>query len=150
MLQITVSITQIVNIVNKYFQIDNLRFEIVMTLFLYGAILRERASEVLPSGWECSLTIIIVVFVFYYHHRCNNFSLPCYRRFAICDPFQRSCWGLSLSCSWGPSFSTAFSPCGKATRSCPICVHCHKPYLFGWGPGQSFGSHSLERAVFSL
>ncbi|KAG6620281.1 hypothetical protein I3842_Q072300 [Carya illinoinensis] len=34
----------------KFFQIDNLRFELGMTLFLYGAILRERASEVLPTG----------------------------------------------------------------------------------------------------
>ena len=44
---------------SRYFQIDDLRFEIVMTLFLYGAILRERASEVLPSGREYSLTIIL-------------------------------------------------------------------------------------------
>lgn len=43
----------------KYFQIDNLRFEIGMTLFLYGAILRERASEVLQSGRGCDLTIIL-------------------------------------------------------------------------------------------
>ncbi|KAJ7954066.1 BRO1 domain-containing protein [Quillaja saponaria] len=33
----------------KYFQIDNLLFELGMTLFLYGAILRERALEVLPD-----------------------------------------------------------------------------------------------------
>ncbi|KAL6187914.1 hypothetical protein ACLB2K_039309 [Fragaria x ananassa] len=42
---------------SKYFQIDNLRFEIVMTLFLYGAILRERASEVLPSDVLQSVTL---------------------------------------------------------------------------------------------
>ncbi|OVA05238.1 BRO1 domain [Macleaya cordata] len=35
---------------NKFFRIDNLRFELGMTLFLYGAILRERASEVLLTG----------------------------------------------------------------------------------------------------
>ncbi|XP_004297136.1 PREDICTED: programmed cell death 6-interacting protein [Fragaria vesca subsp. vesca] len=42
---------------SKYFQMDNLRFEIVMTLFLYGAILRERASEVLPSDVLQSVTL---------------------------------------------------------------------------------------------
>ncbi|PRQ40410.1 putative BRO1 domain-containing protein [Rosa chinensis] len=42
---------------SKYFQIDNLQFEIVMTLFLYGAILRERASEVLPSDLLKSATL---------------------------------------------------------------------------------------------
>lgn len=35
----------------KFFQIDNLRFELGMALFLYGAVLRERALEFLPSGW---------------------------------------------------------------------------------------------------
>ena len=34
----------------KYFQIDSLRFELCMNLFLYGAILRERALEVLSAG----------------------------------------------------------------------------------------------------
>lgn len=34
----------------KYFQIDNLRFELGMTIFLYGAILRQRALELLPVG----------------------------------------------------------------------------------------------------
>ena len=34
----------------KFFQIDNLRFELGMTLFLYGAMLRELASEVLSVG----------------------------------------------------------------------------------------------------
>ncbi|KAF5751940.1 pH-response regulator protein palA/RIM20 isoform X2 [Tripterygium wilfordii] len=33
----------------KFFQIDNVRFELGMTLFFYGSILRERASEFLPS-----------------------------------------------------------------------------------------------------
>lgn len=37
----------------KYFQINSLQFEIGMTLFLYGAILRERALEVLPAGRRC-------------------------------------------------------------------------------------------------
>ena len=34
----------------KFFQIENLRFELGMTLFLYGAILRERALEVLSTS----------------------------------------------------------------------------------------------------
>ncbi|KAJ0094074.1 hypothetical protein Patl1_16490 [Pistacia atlantica] len=33
----------------KFYQIDNLRFELGMVLFLYGAILRERALEVIPA-----------------------------------------------------------------------------------------------------
>ena len=33
----------------EYFQIDSLRFELCMTLSLYGAILRKRALEVLPT-----------------------------------------------------------------------------------------------------
>lgn len=36
----------------KFFQIDSLRFELGMTLFLYGAILRERALEVITAGSE--------------------------------------------------------------------------------------------------
>lgn len=36
----------------KFYQIDNLRFELGMALFLYGAILRERALEVLPTGMQ--------------------------------------------------------------------------------------------------
>ncbi|XP_050375137.1 uncharacterized protein LOC126792718 [Argentina anserina] len=42
---------------SKCFQINDLRFEIVMTLFLYGAILRERALEVLPSDLLKSVTL---------------------------------------------------------------------------------------------
>lgn len=34
----------------KFFQIDNLRFEVGMTLSLYGAVLRQRASEVISEG----------------------------------------------------------------------------------------------------
>lgn len=34
----------------KFFRIDDLRFELGMSLFLYGAILRERAQEVLLAG----------------------------------------------------------------------------------------------------
>ncbi|XVE53340.1 hypothetical protein DITRI_Ditri02bG0196400 [Diplodiscus trichospermus] len=33
----------------KLFQIDNLRYELGMTLYLYAALLRERAVEILPS-----------------------------------------------------------------------------------------------------
>uniref|UniRef100_A0A2P2KX83 Uncharacterized protein n=1 Tax=Rhizophora mucronata TaxID=61149 RepID=A0A2P2KX83_RHIMU len=36
----------------KFFQIDNLRFELSMNLFLYGAILWERASELLAAAWN--------------------------------------------------------------------------------------------------
>lgn len=36
----------------KFYQIDNLRFELGMILFLYGAILRERALEILQAGWH--------------------------------------------------------------------------------------------------
>ncbi|PQQ09642.1 pH-response regulator protein palA/RIM20 [Prunus yedoensis var. nudiflora] len=41
----------------KYFQINSLQFEIGMTLFLYGAILRERALEVLPADLVQSATL---------------------------------------------------------------------------------------------
>lgn len=43
---------------SKYFQINNLRFELCMTLFLYGAILRERALEVLPAGRDRALVLL--------------------------------------------------------------------------------------------
>lgn len=43
----------------KFYQIDNLRFELSMVLVLYGAILRERALEVLPSGWDYCLTSLL-------------------------------------------------------------------------------------------
>ena len=36
----------------KFFQIDSLRFELGMALFLYGAFLQERALEVLPTGLQ--------------------------------------------------------------------------------------------------
>ncbi|PSR91195.1 BRO1 domain-containing protein [Actinidia chinensis var. chinensis] len=41
----------------KFFQIDNLRFELGMTLFLYGAMLRELASEVLSVDLVQSATL---------------------------------------------------------------------------------------------
>jgi hypothetical protein len=34
----------------KFFRIDNLRFELGMALFVYGALLRERGLEMLCSG----------------------------------------------------------------------------------------------------
>ena len=40
------------NIGLKFFRIDNLQFELGMILFLYGAILRERAWEILPAGLQ--------------------------------------------------------------------------------------------------
>ncbi|KAM0983632.1 pH-response regulator protein palA/RIM20 [Malus sylvestris] len=42
---------------SKYFQINNLQFELCLTLFLYGAILRERALEVLPADLVQSATL---------------------------------------------------------------------------------------------
>ncbi|GAV59165.1 BRO1 domain-containing protein [Cephalotus follicularis] len=41
----------------KFCQIDNLQFEHGMALFLYGAILRERAVEILPSDMVQSATL---------------------------------------------------------------------------------------------
>ncbi|KAG6757799.1 hypothetical protein POTOM_038124 [Populus tomentosa] len=41
----------------KFFQIDNLRFELVMIHFLYGATLRERASEFLSTDLKQSAFI---------------------------------------------------------------------------------------------
>lgn len=41
----------------KFFQIDNLRFELGMILFLYGAMLREWAYEVLSTDMVQSVTI---------------------------------------------------------------------------------------------
>lgn len=49
---------------SKYFQINNLRFELCMTLFLYGAILRERALEVLPAGRDRALVLLPSFFHF--------------------------------------------------------------------------------------
>lgn len=39
----------------KFFRVDDLRYELGMSLFLYAALLRERALEVLPTGTNCSL-----------------------------------------------------------------------------------------------
>ncbi|KAG6625808.1 hypothetical protein I3843_15G003700 [Carya illinoinensis] len=55
----------------KFFQIDNLRFELGMTLFLYGAILRERASEVLPTDLVQSATFFREA-AGVYHHLANE------------------------------------------------------------------------------
>ncbi|XP_031387535.1 apoptosis-linked gene 2-interacting protein X 1 [Punica granatum] len=41
----------------KYFQLNNIRFELGMTLFLYGAILRERACEISPVALVQSATL---------------------------------------------------------------------------------------------
>ena len=34
----------------RYFQVDDMRYELGMTLNLYGALLRERALEVIRTG----------------------------------------------------------------------------------------------------
>ncbi|KAJ1389454.1 BRO1 domain [Sesbania bispinosa] len=51
----------------KFFQIDNLRFELGMTLFLCGGILRERALEVLSSDLVQSATIFRQAAGIYHH-----------------------------------------------------------------------------------
>ncbi|KAF5444479.1 hypothetical protein F2P56_033607 [Juglans regia] len=55
----------------KFFQIDNLRFELGMTLFLYGAILRERALEALPADLVQSATFFREA-AGVYHHLANE------------------------------------------------------------------------------
>ncbi|TKY69391.1 BRO1 domain-containing protein BROX [Spatholobus suberectus] len=51
----------------KFFQIDNLRFELGMTLFLCGGILRERALEVLSTDLVRSATIFRQAAGIYHH-----------------------------------------------------------------------------------
>ncbi|CAJ1932282.1 unnamed protein product [Sphenostylis stenocarpa] len=51
----------------KFFQIDNLRFELGMTLFLCGGIMRERALEVLPADLVRSATIFRQAAGIYHH-----------------------------------------------------------------------------------
>ncbi|OIW02258.1 hypothetical protein TanjilG_15141 [Lupinus angustifolius] len=51
----------------KFFQIDNLRFELAMTLFLYGGILRERALEVLSTDLVQSSTFSRQAAGIYHH-----------------------------------------------------------------------------------
>lgn len=96
----------------KFFQMDNLRFELSMTTFLYGAILRQRALELLPVGrYLCfSFTFPIILFnghgciyliVFFAFHRSGR----------IYNPFQTSCWSLSLSGSRSSSFFATFISC---------------------------------------
>ncbi|MBA0834725.1 hypothetical protein Goarm_007052 [Gossypium armourianum] len=41
----------------RFFQIDNLRYELGMTLYLYAALLRERAIEILPADLVQSATL---------------------------------------------------------------------------------------------
>lgn len=43
----------------KFYQIDNLRYELGMTLYLYAALLRERAIEILPAGRNCHSHIML-------------------------------------------------------------------------------------------
>lgn len=55
---------------SKYFRVDDLRYELGMTFFLYGALLRELAVEVLSTGmWDLFLycvyfRITIVLYAF--------------------------------------------------------------------------------------
>ncbi|KAB1221119.1 BRO1 domain-containing protein BROX [Morella rubra] len=55
----------------KFFQVDNLQFELGMTLFLYGAILRERALEVLSTDLVQSATFFREA-AGVYHHLANE------------------------------------------------------------------------------
>ncbi|KAL5553491.1 hypothetical protein UlMin_040892 [Ulmus minor] len=51
----------------KFFQIDNLKYELGMILFLYGAVLRQRALEVLPEDLVQSSTLFREAAGVYYH-----------------------------------------------------------------------------------
>uniref|UniRef100_A0A2N9F1H6 BRO1 domain-containing protein n=1 Tax=Fagus sylvatica TaxID=28930 RepID=A0A2N9F1H6_FAGSY len=51
----------------KFFQIDSLRFELGMALFLYGAFLQERALEVLPTDLVQSATFFREAAGVYHH-----------------------------------------------------------------------------------
>ncbi|CAL0307992.1 unnamed protein product [Lupinus luteus] len=59
----------------KFFQIDNLRFELGMTLFLYGEILRERALELLSTDLILSPNFFRQA-AGIYHHLAHNVLLP--------------------------------------------------------------------------
>ncbi|BAT98990.1 hypothetical protein LR48_Vigan06g129900 [Vigna angularis] len=52
---------------SKFFQVDNLQFELGMTLFLCGGILRERALEVLSTDLVRSTTIFREAAGIYHH-----------------------------------------------------------------------------------
>lgn len=54
----------------KYFRIDNLQFELGMTLFLYGAMIREWASEVLSVGKELRCIICCIQLVLLNENDC--------------------------------------------------------------------------------
>jgi len=49
---------------SKYFRVDDLRYELGMTVFLYGALLRELALEVLSTGIE-SILVYSVCFRYF-------------------------------------------------------------------------------------
>ncbi|KAI3423498.1 BRO1 domain-containing protein [Psidium guajava] len=51
----------------KYFQVNDIRFELGMNLFLYGAILRERALEVMPDDLVQSATLFREAAGVYHH-----------------------------------------------------------------------------------
>ncbi|XP_048137401.1 uncharacterized protein LOC115756576 isoform X2 [Rhodamnia argentea] len=51
----------------KYFQVNDIRFELGMNLFLYGAILRERAVEVMPEDLVQSATLFREAAGVYHH-----------------------------------------------------------------------------------
>lgn len=54
----------------KYFRIDNLQFELGMALFLYGAVIREWASEVLSVGKVLRCIICCVQLVLFNENDC--------------------------------------------------------------------------------
>lgn len=80
----------------KYFRIDSLQFELGMALFLYGAVIREWASEVLSVGKVLRCIICCVQLVLFNENDCI-YLRHCCRFGAICYPFQKSCWSLPLS-----------------------------------------------------
>lgn len=51
----------------KHFQVNDIRFELGMNLFLYGAILRERALEVMPEDLVQSATLFREAAGVYHH-----------------------------------------------------------------------------------
>ncbi|MED6163806.1 hypothetical protein PIB30_083618 [Stylosanthes scabra] len=59
----------------RFFQLDNLRFELGMILFLYGAISRERALEVLSTDLVQSATMFRQA-AGVYHHLAHNVLPP--------------------------------------------------------------------------
>ncbi|KAK4263759.1 hypothetical protein QN277_029134 [Acacia crassicarpa] len=81
----------------KFFQIDHLQFELSMILFLYGAILRERALEVLSTDLVQSATTFREAAGIYHHLALNVL------------PHLMSVWSPEIPPEALPSVSTVMS-----------------------------------------